>query len=98
MRANDSVGYAQMEFRDPWMVSQARQGILVCVSGLWVGVDSIREQKNIEARKLLVNRAESHKSAARFFRLRIYWISCLLSLFPVHAPANEAIIVATADL
>jgi hypothetical protein len=33
---------------------------------LWAGVDSIQEQKNIEARKLLEKRAESHKSAARF--------------------------------
>jgi hypothetical protein len=33
---------------------------------LWAGVDSIWEQKNIEARKILVNRADSHKSAARF--------------------------------
>ncbi|MEK6753663.1 MAG: hypothetical protein AABZ00_15515, partial [Chloroflexota bacterium] len=43
-----------------------KDGLTVCVSGLWARVDSIREQKNIEARKLLENRAESHKSAARF--------------------------------
>ena len=37
-----------------------------CVSGLWVGRDSTRKQKNIQARKILENAAESHKSAARF--------------------------------
>jgi len=31
-------------------------------------VDSIREQKKLEARKMPVSRAESHQSAARFVR------------------------------
>jgi hypothetical protein len=38
--------------------------------GQCAGVDSAREQEKLEARKLLVNRAESHKSAARFVGLR----------------------------
>ncbi|MBA4383445.1 MAG: hypothetical protein C0410_01790 [Anaerolinea sp.] len=38
----------------------------VCVSGLWAGWDNAWEQKKPEARKMLVNRAESHKSTARF--------------------------------
>jgi hypothetical protein len=40
----------------------------VCVSGLWAGRDSLREQEKLEARKILENRAESHKSTARFVR------------------------------
>jgi len=31
-------------------------------------VDSLREQKKLEARKMLVSRDESHQSAARFVR------------------------------
>jgi hypothetical protein len=38
----------------------------VCVSGLWAGWDNAWEQEKPEARKMLVNRAESHKSTARF--------------------------------
>ena len=34
----------------------------------WVGWDSIREQKNIEAKKILENGDESHQSGARFVR------------------------------
>ena len=34
--------------------------------GAGAGVDSVREQKKLEARKMPVNRAESHKSTARF--------------------------------
>jgi hypothetical protein len=33
---------------------------------VWAGVDSAWEQKKLEARKMLVNRAESHTSGARF--------------------------------
>jgi hypothetical protein len=33
---------------------------------VWAGVDSVWEQKKLEARKMLVNRAESHTSGARF--------------------------------
>ena len=35
-------------------------------SGLWAGRDSLREQKKLQARKMLENRAESHKSTACF--------------------------------
>jgi hypothetical protein len=37
-----------------------------CVTGAWAGVDFAWEQKKLEARKMLVNRAESHTSGARF--------------------------------
>jgi len=40
--------------------------LTVCVSGLWAGRDSLREQKKLHARKMLENAAESHKSTARF--------------------------------
>jgi len=40
--------------------------LTVCVSRWWAGVDSLREQKKPEARKMLENAAESHQSAARF--------------------------------
>jgi len=33
---------------------------------VWAGVDSAWEQEKLEARKLLVNRADSHTSGARF--------------------------------
>jgi hypothetical protein len=33
---------------------------------VWAGVDSVWEQKNAEARKMLENAAESHTSGARF--------------------------------
>jgi hypothetical protein len=39
---------------------------MVCVSRKWAGVDSVWEQKKLEARKMLVNAAESHTSDARF--------------------------------
>jgi hypothetical protein len=42
--------------------------LTVCVSGLWAGRDSLREQKKLQARKMLENAAESHKSTARFVR------------------------------
>ena len=38
----------------------------VSVSGVWVGVENIREQEKLEARKMLENTAESHTSTARF--------------------------------
>jgi len=43
-------------------------GITVCVSGVWAGVDNVWEQKKLEARKMLVSRAESHTSTARGVR------------------------------
>jgi len=33
---------------------------------VWAGVDSVWEQENAEARKILENAAESHTSGARF--------------------------------
>jgi hypothetical protein len=36
---------------------------------VWAGVDSVWEQENAEARKMLENAAESHTSGARFVRL-----------------------------
>jgi len=33
---------------------------------VWAGVDSVWEQKKVEARKMLENAAESHTSGARF--------------------------------
>jgi len=44
----------------------ARDGLTVCVTCVWAGVDSAWEQEKLEARKMLVNRAESHTSGARF--------------------------------
>jgi hypothetical protein len=37
-----------------------------CVTRVWAGVDKVWEQKKLEARKMLVNRADSHTSGARF--------------------------------
>ena len=37
---------------------------------VWAGVDSVWEQKKLEARKMLENAAESHTSGARFVSLR----------------------------
>jgi len=45
----------------------------VCVSRWWAGWDSLQEQKKLEARKLLENRAESHQSAARFVGTLLTW-------------------------
>ncbi len=39
---------------------------MIGVNGVWAGVDSVREQKKLEARKMLENAAESHTSSARF--------------------------------
>jgi hypothetical protein len=43
---------------------------------VWVGVDNAWEQEKLEARKMPVNRADSHTSGARFVR-RFYAISRL---------------------
>jgi hypothetical protein len=43
----------------------------VCVTRKWAGVDNVWEQKKLEARKMLLNRADSHLSGARFVR-RLY--------------------------
>jgi len=42
--------------------------LTVCVTRVWVGVDNAWEQEKLKARKMLVNRAESHTSGARFVR------------------------------
>jgi hypothetical protein len=42
--------------------------LTVCVTCVWAGVDSAWEQEKLEARKMLVNRADSHTSGARFVR------------------------------
>jgi hypothetical protein len=47
--------------------------LTVCVSRWWAGVDSLREQKKLEARKMLVSRDESHQSAARFVGTLLLW-------------------------
>jgi len=41
-------------------------GLTVCVTCVWAGVDNAWEQKKLEARKMLENAAESHTSGARF--------------------------------
>jgi len=45
----------------------------VCVTGAGAGVDSVREQYKLEARKILENAAESPASSARFVGLRFYF-------------------------
>jgi len=46
--------------------------LTVCVSRWWAGRDSLREQKKLEARKILVSRDESHQSATRGVRPLYY--------------------------
>jgi len=41
-------------------------GLTVCVTRKWAGWDNVWEQKKLEARKMLINRADSHLSGARF--------------------------------
>ena len=41
-----------------------------CVTCVWAGVDSVWEQEKLEARKMPVNRVESHTSGARCVRRR----------------------------
>jgi len=43
--------------------SGMRSNLTVCVTGVWAGWDSLREQKKLEARKILENAAESHPHA-----------------------------------
>jgi len=40
--------------------------LTVCVTCVWVGVDSVWGEENAEARKMLLNRADSHMSGTRF--------------------------------
>jgi hypothetical protein len=46
-------------------------GLTACVTGAGAGVDSVREQKKLEARKLSKKAAESPASSARFVGLRV---------------------------
>jgi len=43
-------------------------GLTASVTCKWAGVDSVWEQKNLEARKLPLKRADSHLSGARLVR------------------------------
>ena len=56
--------------------------LTVCVTCVWAGVDSVWEQENAEARKMLENAAESHTSGARFVRpaLDLEGLFCLIIL------------------
>ena len=47
---------------------------------MWAGVDNAWEQEKPEARKMLLNRADSHTSGARFVRRVL--------LFKLHTPYN----------
>jgi hypothetical protein len=52
-------------------------------------VDSVWEQEKLEARKMLVNRAESHTSGARFVRRRFvevphYFLDWICATFLIH--------------
>jgi hypothetical protein len=51
------------------MISPKERSPTVCVTGAGAGVDGAKApQKKLKARKLLVNRADSQKSAARCVR------------------------------
>ena len=54
------------------MVLNIDTRLTACVSGLRAGVDSAWEQEKPKARKMLVNRAESRKSTARFVGWRYF--------------------------
>jgi len=47
-------------------------GLTAGVSGFWAGWENASEQKKLEARKLLLEVADSQKSAARFVRRRVF--------------------------
>jgi len=47
--------------------------LTVCVTCVWAGVDKVWEQEKPEARKMSVNRADSHTSGARFVRRLLVW-------------------------
>jgi hypothetical protein len=73
-RKTDSICFFMTLSPFDLIVQRSRR--TVCVSRVWAGVDSVWEQKKLEARKMLVNRAESHLSGARFvgrlFRPRVF--------------------------
>jgi hypothetical protein len=55
---------------------------------VWAGVDSVWEQRKLEARKMLENAAESHTSGARFVGLplckySLSFANCLLYYLPL---------------
>jgi hypothetical protein len=57
-------------------------GLTVCVTGAGAGMDNVREQEKLEARKMLENAAESHTSGARLYPLA--WIGKIqTSYFPL---------------
>jgi hypothetical protein len=71
VRVNQRQCQSQNETYDSKMVLHLHLGCLtVCVTRKWAGVDSVREQRKLEARKLLKKAAESHLSGARFVSLR----------------------------
>ena len=43
-------------------------GLMVCFTCVWAGVDSAWVQGKLEARKMLLNRADSHTLGVRFVR------------------------------
>jgi len=45
----------------------------VCVTRKWAGVDKDEKREKLEARKMLLNRADSHLSGARF--VGRFWIA-----------------------
>jgi hypothetical protein len=54
------------------------------VTRKWAGVDSVWEQKKIEARKMLENAAESHTSGARFVGQHFVWLFVSRLAFPLY--------------
>jgi hypothetical protein len=50
-----------------------RARLAVRVSGVWAGVDRVREQEKLDARELPDNSAESHTSAARRVGRQTLW-------------------------
>ena len=69
-RGAPSRSHSAMKSRGPLgeMRAQRASRLTVCVSGVWAGEENVREQKKLEARKLLENGDESHTSTARFVR------------------------------
>ena len=51
--------------KPPPLFGGERSRRAVCVTCVWAGVDKVWEQKKPEARKMLLNRADSHTSGAR---------------------------------
>ena len=58
----------ETDFQIPKAEEKPLVFLTVCVTGAGAGVDSVWEQEKLEARKMLVNRAESPASSARFVR------------------------------